>query len=168
MTQQQIANIFSITPQRVQFILKKYFNFKKRILPPRICPICHGVFKIDCRNDPQKFCSMKCRGQNQKNNNIYYNNPIKLRERNKLRMRSYYRTEKGRQAIRKAGKKSYFKFKNKALARAKLNMAVRKGIINKPNQCSICGLFEKLDAHHEDYNRPLDVIWVCRPCHHRL
>jgi len=31
--------------------------------------------------------------------------------------------------------------------------------------CQICGIKENIEAHHEDYNKPLDVIWVC-PLHH--
>ena len=30
--------------------------------------------------------------------------------------------------------------------------------------CSQCGT-QKTDAHHEDYSKPLDVIWLCRKCH---
>ena len=29
--------------------------------------------------------------------------------------------------------------------------------------CNICG--KKADAHHEDYSKPLDVMWLCRQHH---
>lgn len=31
--------------------------------------------------------------------------------------------------------------------------------------CSVCGA-PKTHAHHEDYSKPLDVVWLC-PLHHR-
>jgi len=31
--------------------------------------------------------------------------------------------------------------------------------------CEVCGA-EKTDAHHDDYDKPLDVRWLCR-LHHR-
>lgn len=30
--------------------------------------------------------------------------------------------------------------------------------------CIRCG-DEKSVAHHEDYDKPLDVVWLCQPCH---
>lgn len=30
--------------------------------------------------------------------------------------------------------------------------------------CSICSN-QKSVAHHEDYDKPLDVVWLCQPCH---
>lgn len=33
--------------------------------------------------------------------------------------------------------------------------------------CESCGS-PRSQMHHEDYDRPLDVIWLCRPCHMRL
>lgn len=41
--------------------------------------------------------------------------------------------------------------------------AVRNGILI-PENCCRCGS-EKSYAHHESYDRPLDVQWYCQPCH---
>jgi len=45
-----------------------------------------------------------------------------------------------------------------------LQRSVRKKLIEK-TECFVCG-DEKVEAHHADYDRPLDVIWMCR-LHHR-
>ena len=37
----------------------------------------------------------------------------------------------------------------------------------RPSHCSKCGTEGPVDGHHEDYSRPLDVIWLCRRCHSR-
>lgn len=38
--------------------------------------------------------------------------------------------------------------------------------------CEVCGVTEgrdvRIDAHHDDYSRPLDVRWLCRQHHIRL
>lgn len=44
-----------------------------------------------------------------------------------------------------------------------VNMALSCGTMAK-SSCQICGSIE-VDAHHEDYNRPFDVIWLCRRHH---
>ena len=53
-------------------------------------------------------------------------------------------------------------------AHGKLNYAVKKGIVIKPKNCSICGVEKKLHAHHEDYNYPYSVQWLCVECHRNL
>ena len=40
--------------------------------------------------------------------------------------------------------------------------------ITDMSQCELCGSTEDLMRHHEDYNRPLDVMILCRTCHMRL
>jgi hypothetical protein len=30
----------------------------------------------------------------------------------------------------------------------------------------VCGTQDRVQAHHEDYSRPLDVVWLC-PTHHK-
>jgi ribosomal protein S27AE len=53
--------------------------------------------------------------------------------------------------------------KLKANARSYLNVYIKRGRVVKKS-CSVCGN-EKSEAHHEDYNKPLEVIWFCRKCH---
>ncbi|MEI9995110.1 MAG: hypothetical protein WDM91_10980 [Rhizomicrobium sp.] len=48
-------------------------------------------------------------------------------------------------------------------ARAMANAAKRLGLIT-PQPCADCGS-EKSEMHHPDYDRPLDVVWLCKDCH---
>jgi len=50
--------------------------------------------------------------------------------------------------------------------------AIKKGII-KPQPCERCGAHGKfrdgrneVQAHHSNYNKPLDVVWLCQKCHY--
>lgn len=52
-------------------------------------------------------------------------------------------------------------------AHNKVNNAVRDGRLKKEN-CLFCGSDEKIHAHHNDYSKPLEVIWLCTKCHHRM
>ena len=50
-------------------------------------------------------------------------------------------------------------------ARAAVAYAVKHGKLIKPDRCSECNQKRFLDGHHEDYDRPLDVLWLCKKCH---
>lgn len=44
-----------------------------------------------------------------------------------------------------------------------VSRAIKSGkLIRQP--CVKCGSIKSL-AHHEDYDKPLDVVWLCQPCH---
>jgi hypothetical protein len=36
-------------------------------------------------------------------------------------------------------------------------------LIAKP--CEHCGADGRVDAHHADYFKPLEITWLCRSCH---
>lgn len=50
-------------------------------------------------------------------------------------------------------------------ARSLLRYAIRAGKIVRPDNCQKCGTLCKPDGHHADYTKPLDVMWLCKPCH---
>lgn len=53
----------------------------------------------------------------------------------------------------------------KVLARKMVELAIKSGyLIKKP--CEICGELN-VEAHHDDYLKPLDVRWLCI-LHHKL
>lgn len=53
--------------------------------------------------------------------------------------------------------------KHKIKMRSILNKALLKGTVVK-SSCVICGN-KKVEAHHDDYTKPLDIKWLCRSHH---
>ncbi len=50
--------------------------------------------------------------------------------------------------------------------RRKIGYLIEKGKIERPEYCSVCNSKEnKIEAHHEDYSKPLEIIFLCKSCH---
>jgi hypothetical protein len=80
--------------------------------------------------------------------------------------REYQRKKRARLKGYKTEEHRKYRLNNPVKSRAQtvLNIAVRSGkILRKP--CSVCN-DPNSHGHHEDYEKPLDVLWLC-PIHHK-
>ena len=55
----------------------------------------------------------------------------------------------------------------KTRARSKVKNAIERGEMTR-QQCKVFDCFDIGEAHHEDYNKPLDVEWLCTKHHKQL
>jgi len=53
--------------------------------------------------------------------------------------------------------------KRRQTAHSAVARAIRSGVLIK-TPCVRCGAV-KVEGHHEDYDKPLEVTWLCTPCH---
>lgn len=77
--------------------------------------------------------------------------------------------------LKRYGNSRYIKYKMnnpiKDVASQAVRSLVATGKIIKPDQCSICLSIvgsKSIQGHHEDYSKPLEVIWVCVKCHSNI
>lgn len=86
----------------------------------------------------------------------------RVRERHKR----YQSTAAGKEACRRAKNRFIERNTVKRAAHVILGNAVRDGKIIKPESCESCGTNPaSLHGHHDDYAQPLNVRWLCPPCH---
>lgn len=53
----------------------------------------------------------------------------------------------------------------KTRAQSTVAYAIKKGDLVRPDACEDCGESCMPHAHHPDYSKPYEVMWLCRPCH---
>ena len=61
----------------------------------------------------------------------------------------------------------YKKYPWKNAAKARANLAQKRGIIRRPERCTVCPS-PATDKHHPDHKEALKVVWLCHPCHMHL
>lgn len=85
----------------------------------------------------------------------------RTRDRRLAYNRDYYASARGREVMR-----AYQSRKpTKKLAQAALHRALRLGLMVKLTFCEECSNTKRVEGHHDDYAKPLDVRWLCRACH---
>ena len=73
-------------------------------------------------------------------------------ERNRDKKRAYLAEWEARNPIRRR-------------AHTAVNRALKDGRLIRPEACERCASTGRLEAHHPDYLKPLDVEWLCVRCH---
>jgi len=80
------------------------------------------------------------------------------------RVRKYRKTEHGKRKIKEYVEKN----REKSMVRWKTNNAIRDGKLQKAEKCTVCLSSEDIEAHHPDYEKPLQVVWLCKRCHMKI
>ena len=56
--------------------------------------------------------------------------------------------------------------RRKIKARNAANRAVRDGVLEIKTECERCQATGYLEKHHHDYDKPLEIEWLCLRCHY--
>lgn len=96
-----------------------------------------------------------------------YNRTPEERAKNRISWRRYAQSDYGKTSIPAKKKRTYeknkMKWRPKDYARQALHRAIKRGEVLRL-RCENCGN-PRSQAHHHDYSKPLDVIWLCQRCH---
>lgn len=132
---------------------------------PKRGTVCKNCLAAECKarywSDPEKYRARLRRAQ------------AKYKANNKVRSRKvysdYYARNKAVIRVRQktirleASRRWKAKFPITSRVHSMVANALRNGTLVK-EPCRICGC-EEAQAHHCDYGKPLEVMWLCRPHH---
>lgn len=110
------------------------------------CKSCESLINKDYRDKKRDELKEKRRRRTGSTPRQLCTDPLK-----KIRNEQMYRSVK--------------KYPEKTAARQFLSSYIRMGKMIKPSICERCLEEKKVEGHHEDYTKPLDVKWLCKRCH---
>jgi hypothetical protein len=116
------------------------------------CSNCFVSLPANRKNNYCKECNQELFKER---NRMYY---VKHREERIVRMREYNKVNgtKNKQTWRA-------KHPERAIAQAYVAYNLRNGKLTK-KPCAVCGS-KRVEAHHPDYQKPKEIIWLCRKHH---
>ena len=113
--------------------------------------------------------------------NYYKNNKEKLdlkakeykKEERVIELRRKYNLNwknKNKKSIQEHHKKYSKKYKSKPenLIKIKAQIIAEKILIPNGKLCQKCNLKKVTLRHHNDYNKPKEIIYLCKPCHYKV
>jgi len=130
----------------------------------RVCTKC-GRRKPLTDFPPHKHCRGGRNTQCRECINAYHR---EYNRRHPERARAKYRRFYHRHKDRIAKREQQLDRRAKNDIRQLVRLAVKTGVLTKPDRCEHCGTTpppHRLHAHHPDYAKPLDVVWLCSYCH---
>jgi hypothetical protein len=85
------------------------------------------------------------------------------RERNAARVKRYYQQKP--EVVKRLNKEYARRNREKRAAWRAVSKTLREGTLSKPERCESCDAAVRLNGHHDDYDKPLEVAWLCPLCH---
>ena len=133
---------------------------KRKVIPKTHCPKGHSYTDDNVYLNEGKFKTCRtCRRDSLR---------LWLRDR-KQKLRDNGQKDSYVEVYRKASKTWALKNPDKIKTHMAVSNAIETGKLEK-GLCQVCGNV-KVDGHHPDYSKPLEVLWLCRQHHkdeHRL
>lgn len=125
-----------------------------------ICKVCRLEMDRNRRKSNPEWVQRR-----KENNSLYHQ---KNRDVVRARHRKIRGTEEGKLSHQRSVAKWKKQNSNKVLAHRAIERAVLRGEIIPKKNCEVCGSNYNIEAHHPDYRKRLEVIWLCKMCHSKL
>ncbi len=116
-----------------------------------------------CRAEHQQTEKGKA-SQQKSDRKRYLGNKEKLLQDSK----DYKETKAGKESQRKSDRIRCLAHPEKRKAIQVVNSAIRAGKFHRPDFCESCFQENFVQGHHPDYDKPLEVDWLCPECHRKL
>jgi len=124
----------------------------------------------DSKDGYRGYCKVCCEAisrvhdstEHRKIQNQLSNKKYRESDAGRIANSNYIRSNRGKELRRKY----YQASKHKVKAHGIVAKAIKNGELIR-QACGVCGN-EKVHAHHEDYDKPLDVVWLCHKHHMKL
>lgn len=78
---------------------------------------------------------------------------------------AFFSSEAGKLAAKKNFRNYLSKYSNRHNVRMAVAAAINRGDLVRSKSCEECGVIGKIEAHHNDYSKTLEVRWLCKSCH---
>lgn len=142
------------------------FHLRGGIVETKKCCKCERDLPLDQFNknikskDGLRSQCKSCRSESRK----IYN------QKNKVRIKEHNRKYREANRDRLNERDRLYKSRNIKRGRAHtfISYQLSTGKMIRPESCSQCGVKCKPEGHHKDYDKPAEVIWLCKSCHRRL
>lgn len=125
-----------------------------------ICKLCRLLHDRERRKKDPVWVE-KRRLQNSK---YHFENREAIAKRKKEWLESEKGIESHRASTRKWKKNNTIKVR----AHSAVERAVARGILIPKERCEVCNGTHKIEAHHPDHRKQLQVLWLCKYCHEKL
>lgn len=96
---------------------------------------------------------------------VRYTREWRRRNREKARGAARRQRERDPEGTYRGKRVSAVRHPEKQRAWRAVYRAVRRGDLIRPAACESCGSEGRIQAHHDDYSKQLEVRWLCQPCH---